>query len=122
MQRQRLGVSPYGDCHRYTRVHANRLLDIFEPRDGLSVDAEDHIARSNSTLLGRAPRLHLSDLGGRIRLAEGHEQNGQDDDGEREIRRWPGGDDGGALTEPLVVKRNVALALGQPTQAGKGLA
>ena len=73
---------------------------------------EDHVARVNAALFGGAARLHLPDFGRREGLAVGHEQDRQDDDREDEIRRRPGGDDRGALAQPLVVERDLSLGLG----------
>jgi hypothetical protein len=46
-------------------------------------------------------------------LTIGHEQHRQHDDGEDEIRDRAAGDDGGALTEPLAVKRHLPLGRGE---------
>ena len=66
------------------------------------------------------PGMHLADLGRRERLAVGHEQQRQHDDREHEIGHRSGRDDRGALAQPLVMERDLALGGGQLPEPATG--
>ena len=78
----------------------------------------NHIAWFDPGPLGGAIGLHLPHLSRRKGLSEGHKQQRQYHDGEEKIGRRTGRDDRGALTQPLVVKREIAFRRGHACETG----
>ncbi len=117
LQGNRLALALHDQRHRDARVQANQLLYVLEALDAPAIDADDHIAGMDAARLGGAARLHLADFGRRERLAIGHEQQGQDDDREDEVRDRPAGNNRRPLPETLAVKRHGPFGgaeVGQP--------
>src|SRR5216683_432697 len=120
-------VAPDDHRHRHARIEPHDLLDVLEPIDRPTVDADDRVARADPAGFGGAARHDLADLRRGVRLAIGHEQQREHDDGEDEIRKRPTGDDGGPLAQPLARKGDVALGRAQfaeprDRQPGTGIA
>ena len=102
---------------------------IESPSTLLAVDREDPVARLHAggfrgrvgedvvdrraDAVGRAAKLEPEP----VAAAERHEERGEDRDGEQEVRRRPGEDDGDplpGLRTPVRVRRERILDLGQP--------
>src|SRR5262249_27971334 len=92
---------------RHVRIEAHRLLHVLETMNAPAIYLQNNVAGANASLLGGAARLDLPDLGRCERLAIGHEQDRQGDDGKDEIRRRAGSDYRGALAQSLVMKRHL---------------
>ena len=85
------------EMERLIGAHADDALHLAEALDGLTVDADDLVARQEAGSLGGASGIDDIDLGRGDALAEQAEDRGEDHDRENEIGDRAGGDDGRAL-------------------------
>src|SRR5215470_11100719 len=103
---------------RLPRAGAYDLLHVGEAFDRAAVDRQDQVAGLEPGGSGGAPRLHGVDPRRRARLAEDHEQAGEQRDGENDIRQRPGHHDGGPHAHRLVDEALAALLLAHVGKRG----
>src|SRR3954447_20561449 len=96
---------------RFAGAGADDLLHVREAVDRPPVDRNNHVARPEAGRLGGAARLDSVDTRRCARLAEDHEESGENSDSQYEIRRRAGNDDGRPSPDRLMDKAVPALFL-----------
>jgi len=96
-QGQGFGAAHNVHAQRHARLRGNRLAQILEPFNRLSVDGGDAVTRQQLRQFGCAARLTLADGGQRPRRADDPGQKCDQKGGENEVGKRPAGDDGRTL-------------------------
>src|SRR5476649_2850915 len=86
------------DIKRLAGIDTNEALHVSEAVDFGAVDSDHEIARLEASFLRGTSRLHRIDAGAGCLLANCHENEGENNDRQNEIRNRAGRDNGRAGT------------------------
>src|SRR5437763_9359547 len=98
-ERDALSVPPDDEGQRAPVRPCDAVPDLGR-RDSPAVDRDDAVAGLEPDLRGRRVRLHLGDLSGQLAAGE-HEEDGEEHQGEEQVRPRAGEDDGDLLPRAL---------------------